>query len=191
MYDELFEEGKPLKRELRLLAKTLRNPALISALDYIDKLEVKLVTAEGTINILESRGIKKPVSEILNKFRNPKTKTIVISRELVKKIKSQKICKDDLPVELQLLGDKVIYSFIILVKESREWGGEPCVGSSEAGSSLRGALPHLKKAGLLTTIVKHDGSQRGTGTYVQFTTKGKIMVEKIEKIMDLNDPLKK
>ena len=46
MYDELFEEGMLLKRELRLLAKTLRNPTLISALEYIVKLEVQLVTAE-------------------------------------------------------------------------------------------------------------------------------------------------
>jgi hypothetical protein len=188
MYDELFEEGMPLKRELRLLAKTLRNPTLISALEYIVKLEVQLVTAEGTINTLESRGIETPIPEIINKFTNPKTKAIAISRELVKEIKSPKIEKKDLPVELQNLGDKVIESFIILVRESREWGGEPCVGSSEAGSSLRGALPHLKKAGLLTTIVKQDGSQRGTGTYVQFTTKGKEIVEEIEKILDLIDP---
>ena len=43
MYDELFEEGMPIKRELRLLAKTLRNTTLTTALEYIDKLEVKVV----------------------------------------------------------------------------------------------------------------------------------------------------
>ena len=93
MYDELFEEGMPLKRELRLLTKTLRNPTLISALEYIDKLEVQLVTAEGTINTLESRGIEASIPEIINKFRNPKAKTIAISRKLVKEIKSPKIEK--------------------------------------------------------------------------------------------------
>jgi hypothetical protein len=189
MYDELFEEGIPIKRELRLLVKTLRNPALISALEYIDKLEVQLVTAEGTKNAIESRGIKKPITEIFNDLRNKKTEPIVNSPVSNKKIKNPTIEKKDLPVELQNLGDKVIESFIILVKESPEWGGKPCVGSSEAGSSLRGALPHLKKAGLLTTIVKQDGSQRGTGTYVQFTTLGRQVAEKIEQLLVLIDPL--
>jgi hypothetical protein len=189
MYDELFEEGMLIKRELRLLAKTLRNTTLTTALEYIDKLEVQLVTAEGTINSIESRGIEKPISEILKDFKKPKTKTIKIRRELVKEIKKPKIQKTDLPVELQHLGDKVIEAFIILVKESREWGGEPCVGTSEAGSSLRGALPHLKRAGLLTTIVKQDGSQRGTGTYIQFTILGKVMVNRIEELLDLIDPM--
>ena len=189
MNDELFEEGVLIKRQLRLLAKTLRNETLITAVDYIDKLEVQLVTAEGTINRLESRGIDKPISEIFNAFIKPKSKTIKIPRELVKDIKSPKIEKIDLPVELQQLGDKVIDAFIILVKESRDWGGEPCVGSSEAGKSLRGALPHLKRAGLLTTIVKQDESQRGNGTYVQFTTLGKKMVEKVEELLDLLNPI--
>ena len=185
MYDELFEEGMSIKRELRLLAKTLRNTTLTTALEYIDKLEVQLVTAEGTINSLESHSIGKPISEILKDFKTPKSKKIPIPNELVKKIKNPKIEKTDLPVELQHLGDKVIDAFIILVKESRDWGGEPCVGTSEAGASLRGALPHLKRAGLLKTIVKPDGSQRGTGTYVQFTVLGKLMVNKIEELLDL------
>jgi hypothetical protein len=77
----------------------------------------------------------------------------------------------------------------ILVKESRDWAGEPCVGSSEAGSSLRGALPHLKRAGLLTTTVKQDGSQRGAGTYVQFTYLGKRMAQKVEELLDLSRPM--
>ena len=63
------------------------------------------------------------------------------------------------------------------------------MGTSEAGGSLRGALPHLKRAGLLKTIVKPDGSQRGTGTYVQFTILGKLMVQKIEELLDLIDPI--
>jgi len=50
-------------------------------------------------------------------------------------------------------------------------------------------LPHLKRAGLLTTIVKQDGSQRGNGTYVQFTILGKVMVDKIEELLDLIDPM--
>jgi hypothetical protein len=189
MNEELFEEGMPIKRELRLLAKTLRNTTLTTALEYIDKLEVQLVTAEATINVFESRSIEKPISEILKDFKKPKSKTIPIPNKLVKQIKDLKIEKTDLPVELQHLGDKVIDAFIILVKESRDWGGEPCVGSSEAGSSLRGALPHLKRAGLLTTTVKQDGSQRGNGTYVQFTVFGKLMVEKIEELLDLIDPM--
>ena len=189
MNDELFEEGMSIKHELRLFAKTLRNKTLITAVDYIDKLEVQLVTAEGTINSLESRNIPKPISEILKDFKKPKFKTLSIPRQLVKKIKILKLQKTDLPFELQNLGDKVIDTFIILVKESRDWGGEPCVGTSEAGSSLRGALPHLKRAGLLTTIVKQDGSQRGTGTYVQFTVLGKIMLGKIEELLDLIDPM--
>ena len=189
MYDELFEEGMPIKRELRLLAKTLRNTTLLTAIEYIDKLEVQLVTAEGTINSLESRSIDKPISEILKDFKTPKPKKILNPNKLVKKVKAPKIEKTDLPVELQHLGDKVIDAFIVLVKESRDWGGEPCVGTSEAGPSLRGALPHLKRAGLLTTIVRQDGSQRGTGTYVQFTFLGKLMVEKIEEILVLIDPM--
>jgi hypothetical protein len=189
MNDKLFEEGMPIKRELRLLAKTLRNTTLTTALDYIDKLEVQLVTAEGTINILESQGIEKPIAEIFNDFIKPKSKIIPIQRDLMKEIKSPKINKTDLPIELQHLGDKVIDVFIILVKESRDWGGEPCVGSSEAGKSLLGALPHLKRAGLLTTIVKQDGSQRGNGTYVQFTILGKRMVEKVVELLDLLNPI--
>jgi len=189
MNDDLFEEGMPIKRELRLLAKTLRSTTLTTALEYINKLEVQLVTAERTINSFESRGIEKPISEILKDFKKPKSKTITIRRELVKEIQKPKIQKTDLPVELQKLGDKVIDAFIILVKESHDWGGEPCVGTSEAGSSLRGALPHLKRAGLLTTIVKQDGSQRGNGTYVQFTILGKVMVDKIEELLDLIDPM--
>ena len=177
MYDELFEEGMPIKRELRLLAKTLRNTTLITALEYIDKLEVQLVTAEGTINSLESLGIEKPISEILKDFKTPKSKTITIQNKSVKEIKNPKIEKTDLPVELQHLGDKVIDAFIILVKESRDWGGEPCVGTSEAGGSLRGALPHLKRAGLLKTIVKPDGILV------------KLMVQKIEELLDLIDPI--
>jgi ribosomal 50S subunit-associated protein YjgA (DUF615 family) len=85
MYDELFVEGMLIKRELRLLAKTLRNTTLTTALEYIDKLEVQLVTTESTINSIESRGIEKPISEILKDFKKPKTKTIKIQRELVKK----------------------------------------------------------------------------------------------------------
>jgi hypothetical protein len=189
MNDELLEEGMPIKRELRLLAKTLRNTTLTSALEYIDKLEVQLVTAEGTIKIFESRSIEKPIAEIFNDFIKPKSKIIKIPRELVIEIKSPKIEKIYLPVELQQLGDKVIDAFIILVRESRDWGGEPCVGSSEAGKSLRGALPHLKRAGLLTTFIKQDGSQRGNGTYVQFTTLGKQMVEKVEELLDLLNPI--
>ena len=52
MYDELFEKGMPIKRELRLSAKTLRITTFTTALEYIDELEVQLVTAEGTINSL-------------------------------------------------------------------------------------------------------------------------------------------
>ena len=126
---------------------------------------------------------------VLKDFKTPKSKTITIQNKSVKEIKNPKIEKTDLPVELQHLGDKVIDAFIILVKESRDWGGEPCVGTSEAGGSLRGALPHLKRAGLLTTVVKQDGSQRGTGTYVQFTILGKLMVQKIEELLDLIDPM--
>ena len=88
MYDELFEEGMPIKRELRLLAKTLRNTTLTTALEYIDKLEVQLVTAEGTINSLESHGIEKPISEILKDFKTPKSKTITIQNKSVKEIKN-------------------------------------------------------------------------------------------------------
>ena len=126
---------------------------------------------------------------VLKDFKTPKSKTITIQNKSVKEIKKPKIGKTDLPVEIQHLGDKVIDAFIMLVKESRDWGGEPCVGTSEAGSSLRGALPHLKRAGLLTTVVKQDGSQRGTGTYVQFTILGKLMVQKIEELLDLIDPM--
>jgi len=189
MNEELFQEGMPIKRELRLLAKTLRSITLTTALEYIDKLEVQLVSAEGIINSFESRGIVKPIPEILKDFKKKKLKSISIPNELDKEIKDPKIEKKDLPVELQHLGGKVIDAFIILVKESREWGGEPCVGSSKAGSSLRGALPHLKRAGLLTTILKKDGSQRGIGTYVKFSVLGKIMVEKIEELLDLSDPI--
>jgi len=53
MNEELFEEGMQIKRELRLLAKTLQNTTLTTALEYIDKLEVQLVTAEGAISRLE------------------------------------------------------------------------------------------------------------------------------------------
>ena len=56
MYDELFVEGMPIKRELRLLAKTLRNTTLITALEYIDKLEVQLVTNKR--NPLESPALE-------------------------------------------------------------------------------------------------------------------------------------
>jgi hypothetical protein len=189
MYDELFEEGMLIKRELRLLAMTLRNTTLTTAIDYIEKLEIQLVSSEGMINSFESRNVEKPISEILKDFNKPKSKTIKIRLELSKEIKQIKIQKTDLPVELQHLGDKVIEAFIILVKESSEWGGEPCVGTSQAGSSLRGALPHLKKAGLLATIVKQDGSQRGSGTYVQFSTLGKRMVEKVEVLLDLLNPI--
>lgn len=189
MNDELFDEGMGIKRELRLLAKTLRNPTLTMAVDYIDKLEVQLVTAEGTIFSLESSGIHKPVSEILNDFLKKKKQVKPIKSNFIENIKSPKIEKSDLPFEIQHLGDKVINVFIILVKESREWGGEPNVGSSEAGTSLRGALPHLKKAGLLTTVVKPDGSQRGSGTYIKFTDFGKNMVKEVEKLLDLIDPV--
>jgi hypothetical protein len=82
---------------------------------------------------------------------------------------------------------KVLDAFIILVRESHEWGGEPCVGSSSAGSSLRGSLPHLKRADLLTTYIKSDGSERGTGTYVRFTGFGKRMAKEIDKLIDLTD----
>ena len=189
MNEELFEEGMQIKRELRLLAKTLQNTTLTTALEYIDKLEVQLVTAEGAISSLESCNIDKPISEILRDFKKPNFNKKPIPHELAKEIKQVKIHKTDLPVELQHLGDKVIDAFIILVKESRDWAGEPCVGSSEAGSSLRGALPHLKRAGLLTTTVKQDGSQRGAGTYVQFTYLGKRMAQKVEELLDLSRPM--
>ena len=39
MYGNLFKEGVPIKRDLRLLAKALQNIALISAAEYIDNLD--------------------------------------------------------------------------------------------------------------------------------------------------------
>lgn len=186
MYEEHFENGIKIKRDLRLLARTLHNSTLSEAADYIDKLEVLLLTAEGNLLAIESRGIEKPISEILRDFKNAKPKTI--KQQEARKIKNPKIEKSDLPKELQHLGEKVLDAFIVLVRESHEWGGEPCVGSSSAGSSLRGALPHLKRTGLLTTYSKVDGSKRGTGTYVQFTDFGKRMAEKIDVLIDLIDP---
>jgi hypothetical protein len=189
MNDELFEKGVGIKRELRLLTKTLRSETLLSALEYIEKLEIQLVTAEGTINGLEGRQIKRPIAEILNDFKDTKTKQPASSGRIVKEFKRPKIEKKELPIELQNLGDKVIESFIALVRESKDWGGDPCVGASESGSSLRGALPHLKRAGFLNTVVKADGSKRGNGTYVQFTDLGKKVAEEIAKLLDLTDPI--
>lgn len=70
---------------------------------------------------------------------------------------------------LSKLGDASLLAFFILVEEAEEWGGEPCIGTSGA-PGLKGALPHLKRAGLLTTYTKEDRSQRGTGTYARFTS---------------------
>lgn len=186
MYEDYFEQGIKIKRDLRLLAKTLHNSLLSDAADYIDKLEVLLVTAEGNLFAIESRGIDKPISEILHDFKSRKSNPIQHQEE--RTIKHPKIEKSDLPKELQHLGEKVLDAFIVLVRESHEWGGEPCVGSSSAGPSLRGALPHLKRAELLTTYVKTDGSERGKGTYVQFTEFGKRMAKKIDQLIDLLDP---
>jgi len=75
MYEEHFENGIKIKRDLRLLARTLHNSTLSEAADYIDKLEVLLLTAEGNLLAIESRGIEKPISEILRDFKNAKPKT--------------------------------------------------------------------------------------------------------------------
>jgi hypothetical protein len=170
------------------LARTLRNPTLSAAIDYIDKLEVQLVTAEGNLLILESRGVQKPIAEIIHDFTSPKPKKI--ESQDVRRLQNPPIKKSDLPAEIQHLGDKVLDAFITLVRESHDWGGEPSVGGSEAGPSLRGALPHLKRAGLLTTYVKKDASSRGEGTYVQFTPLGKRMAESIDDILDMLDFLR-
>ena len=170
------------------MARTLRNPTLSAALNYIDRLEVRLVTAEGNLLILESRGIQKPIAEILHDFTSPKSKKI--ESQDVQRHRSPPIKKSDLPTEIQHPGNKTLNAFVTLVRESHDWGGEPCVGSSEAGPSLRGALPHLKRAGLLTTYVKKDASSRGEGTYVQFTPSGKRMAESIDEIIDMLDFLR-
>jgi hypothetical protein len=185
MHEDYFEQGIKLKRDLRLLARTIHNPTLSEALDYINKLEVLLITAEGNLLALESRGIEKSISEIIHDFKNHKPKPI--QPQEVRNIRYPKIEKSDLPQDLHHLGEKVLTVFIILVRESHEWNGEPSVTSSSAGSSLRGALPHLKRANLLTTFVQQDGSERGNGTYVRFTDFGKRMAEKIDEIIKLID----
>ena len=185
MHEDFFDKGMQIKRDLRLLGATLHNLTLAAAADYIDKLEVLLVTAEGSITSLETRGLSKPTVEILRDFTTPKSKKI--KTRVIRTLKNLKIEKKDLPAELQHLGVKVLDAFIVLVRESHEWGGEPCVGSSSAGSSLRGSLPHLKRADLLTTYLKPDGSERGTGTYVRFTEFGKRMAKEIDELIDLTD----
>ena len=185
MHEDFFDKGMQIKRDLRLLGATLQNLSLSAAADYIDKLEVLLVTAEGTIKILETRGLEKSIAEILRDFTTPKSKKI--KTRVIRNLKNPKIEEKDLPAELQHLGVKVLDAFIVLVRESHEWGGEPCVGSSSAGSSLRGSLPHLKRADLLTTYLKPDGSERGTGTYVRFTEFGKRMAKEIDELIDLTD----
>jgi hypothetical protein len=182
MSDEIFEQGEKIKRELLLLSRTLRKPTLSAAVDYMDKLELLLVEAEGCIANLENLGLVKPIAEILHDFTRPKPK--LTQSRVLPIIKNPKIEKSDLPEEIQHLGPKVLDAFIVLVGESLEWGGEPCVGSSSAGSSLRGALPHLKRAGLLTTFVKTDGSQRGNGTYVKFTEFGQRMADRIDDLIN-------
>ena len=185
MHEDFFDKGMQIKRDLRRLGATLHNSTLSAAADYIDKLEVLLVNAEGTITILETRGLEKPIAEILRDFTTSKSKPV--QSQVLRPLKNPKIEKKDLPTELQHLGVKVLDAFIVLVRESREWGDEPCVGSSSAASSLRGALPHLKRADLLTTYTKPDGSQRGAGTYVRFTEFGKRMVKAIDAVIDLTD----
>ena len=55
MYEDYFEQGIKIKRDLRLLAKTLHNSLLSDAADYIDKLEVLLLTAEGNLLAIAER----------------------------------------------------------------------------------------------------------------------------------------
>lgn len=184
MDDQIFDQGLLFKKRLRKLAKVLQDPVLEKAADYIDQLEVMLVTSEGTIDAYATRGLQKPVGEILKDFAKQDTVSLEIRPALP--IPRPELDLSLVPLEIRHLGLKILAAFNTLVREAHEWGGSPCVGTSDAGPSLRGALPHLKRAGLLTTYVKQDGSMRGSGTYVLFTDLGSCMANEIE---ILNGPI--
>lgn len=66
--------------------------------------------------------------------------------------------------------------FILYVKDSGNWSGEPLVGGNVSllGSKEdRGLLTHLKRAGLITTFV--DGGD----SWIQFTDAGKAFAAEL------------
>jgi len=182
MDPEISDESKRLKKYLRRLSAMLHDSTLGEAADHIDKLGGMLVTVERLLLAYESRGLKPPTSEILGKFFKPRALPLQPAQE---EPADAPVCDRALiPSEIQHLGDKVLSAFETLVLEAWDWNGEPCVGTSAGGASLRGSLPHLKRAGLLTTYVKPDGSERGTGTYVRFTDFGLRMAKEVEELRD-------
>jgi hypothetical protein len=176
---QVEEVSLKLRRYLYQLAEVLGDQRLGDAADHISNLESRLAEAEYALEIQNGAKAAATGTELIEEFR-----ALVQKRPLA----------DPIPLEpragpmarqlmqeatlrprggrhdaLSKLGDASLLAFFILVEEAEEWGGEPCVGTSEA-PGLKGALPHLKRAGLLTTYTKEDGSQRGTGTYVRFTS---------------------
>lgn len=182
MDPENVDKSERLKKYLRRMSTVLQDPILGEAADHIDELGIMLVTVEGSLEAYESCGLKPPTAEILSGFLTPRPPPPQSVHELP--ADAPTLDRAQIPSEIQHLGTKVLIAFEALVFEARDWNGEPCVGSSATGASLRGSLPHLKRAGLLTTYVKQDGSERGTGTYVRFTELGLRMAKLIEELRD-------
>lgn len=182
MDPENADKSERLKKYLRRMSAALQDPVLSEAADHIDHLGIMLVTVEGLLEAYESRGLQPPTGEILRRFLTPRPQPPESAHEVL--ADPPALDRALIPSEIQHLGDKVLIAFEALVFEAGDWNGEPCVGTSATGASLRGSLPHLKRAGLLTTYVKKDGSERGTGTYVRFTAFGLRMAKMIEELRD-------